>query len=380
MKFTKLALTLLCSGLLFCGCTKDMGVAIKVNDTVITKAEFNDEFNRIKHIQLKNVPEGVRNGNNNPYVLILKNKFVNDMIVRALLNQEFEKRKITASEEEIKAKKEEMVKHFGSQEAFDNVLKEHKVSAERLNLDMANEVKMAKLTEAIGSKKVTESDIQKFYKENKKEFTTPAQVKASHILFETNKDAIKRQIVEADKEGKLSEEEINKKVDEQYAKTQALIADIRKKSVANPKKFAEFAKEYSIDKGSAQMGGDLGFFAHEQMVPEFSNAAFSQKVGTISQPVKSQYGTHLIYVTDKKAARTSSLAELKADIKKFLVKKNSYEALQKLIDGLKASAKIEFVDASLKPEAIEKQITESLPKEIREQQNMLPPTKPEATK
>ena len=379
MKFTKLALTLLCSGLLFCGCTKDMGVAIRVNDTVITKTEFNNEFKRIKHIQLKNTPKEVQK-DGSYIVLALKNKFVNDMIVRTLLNQEFDKRKITASEDEIKAKKEEMVKQFGSQEAFDNILKEHKVSAERLNLDMANEVKMAKLLDSVGNKKVTEADIEKFYKQNKQEFTTPAEVKASHILFETNKEAIKRKIADADKEGKLTQEEISKKTDEEYAKTEALIKEVRKKAVANPKKFAELAKEHSIDPGSAQMGGDLGFFRHEQMVPEFSDAAFNLKVGTISQPVKSQYGTHLIYVTDKKAAHTPKLAELKADIKQFLIKKNSYEALQQLINGLKNSAKIEFVDITLRPEFIEQQINAALPKELKEKQKVAPPQKPEAKK
>ena len=98
MKFTKLALTLLSSAILFCGCTKDNSVAIKINDKVITKSEFYNDFNKIKNAQLKYLPEDLRK-NNSYGALSIKSKCVNDAIVNALLTEEFEKRKIKASEE-----------------------------------------------------------------------------------------------------------------------------------------------------------------------------------------------------------------------------------------------------------------------------------------
>ena len=144
MKFTKLALTLLSSAILFCGCTKDNSIAIKVNDKVITKSEFYDNYNKIKNAQLKYLPENLKK-DNSYVVLSIKSKYVNDVIVNALLEEEFEKRKITASEEEIKTRIDQIIKQMGSKEAFDKAIKENGISQEKLNSDMANEVKTTKL-------------------------------------------------------------------------------------------------------------------------------------------------------------------------------------------------------------------------------------------
>ena len=96
MKFTKLALTFLCSAVLFCGCTKDSDAVIKINDQVVTKAEFYDDYNKIRNVQFKNAPREIQNETSYPS-LALKDNYVNNLIVRKLLAQEFEKRKITAS-------------------------------------------------------------------------------------------------------------------------------------------------------------------------------------------------------------------------------------------------------------------------------------------
>lgn len=364
MKFTKLALTLLSSAVLFCGCTKDNSVAIKVNDKVITKAEFYNDYNKIKDMQLKHLPDNLKK-DNSYVVLSIKSKCVNDAIVNELLKEEFEKRKITASEEEIKARIDKIIKQMGSKEVFDKAIKENGVSQERLNSDMANEVKTIKLIDSITNVKVTDSDAQKFYKQNKAEFTQPERVLASHILFDTNIETIKRAVATADKDAKLSQEEIDKKAKEDLEKIEALANEVRQKAVNNPKNFAQLAKEYSQDPGSAQQGGDLGYITREQVVKEFGDMAFSQKVGTISPLVKSQFGTHIIYVKDKSAKQTQSYASVKADIKEFLTKRAKYEAFNNLVKGLKDKATIEFVDTSLDPKNIEKKIQESLTAESK---------------
>ncbi|MBE7707813.1 MAG: hypothetical protein E7Z88_03785 [Cyanobacteria bacterium SIG27] len=360
MKFTKLALTLLCCTALFCGCTKDSDVVIKVNDKGITKAEFSEDFNRIKNAELKNAPKELQK-NNSYAVLALKNRYVNDVVVRELLAQEFEKRKLTASEEEIKAKKEFLVKQIGSEELFNKILKENDISEEKLNSDMAKEVKMDKLVASLANVKITDADAEKFYKENKAEFTLPERVQASHILFETNIEAIKKSIADADKNANLTTEAIEKKAKEQLDKNLALAQEVQKKASKNPKNFAQLAKEYSQDKGSAQNGGDLGFITREQVVKEFGDAAFSQKVGTVSPLVKSQFGTHIIYVRDKAAKETQSFSKVKADIKQFLEKRQKIDTTRELIVGLKNKATIEFVDKSLDPANIQKQLEKAMP-------------------
>ena len=101
------------------------------------------------------------------------------------------------------------------------------------------------------------------------------------------------------------------------------------------------------------------------MVPEFGEAAFKQKVGTVSGLVKTQYGTHIIYVRDKAAAGTQPFETVKADLKQFLTRKAKTDTVQNLIDGLKSSAKIEYYDESLKPEVLKAQMDKALESETK---------------
>lgn len=84
--------------------------------------------------------------------------------------------------------------------------------------------------------------------------------------------------------------------------------------------FAALAKEYSLDAGTRDKGGELGWFGRGQMVKEFEEAAFSLKKGELSQPVKTTYGYHIIRVTDRKEARTPTLAEVREQVAKDYVK------------------------------------------------------------
>ena len=363
MKFTKIALTIFCSMALFCGCAKDSDVVLKINDKNISRAEFYGDFNKIKNVQLKNAPKELQKDDSYT-VIALKERYLNDVIIRTLLEQEFEKRKIEASEKEIKDKKAQIIAQIGSEEQFNNILKENQISEQRLNSDMANEVKIAKLIDSLGAKEATNSEVEKYYKQNKLQFTMPERVKVSHILFDTNPESLKRKITDADKEAKLSTSDIDKKVKEEIARKEKLAQEVRQKALNNPKNFAQLATQYSEDPGTAQKGGDLGFITRNQVVKEFGDAAFSQKVGTISPIVKSQFGEHIIYVTDKAAAGVQSLSDVKNDLKAYLTEQKKIQALQKLIENLKANAKIEYVDSNLSPDSIKKQLEEALPKQL----------------
>ncbi len=135
---------------------------------------------------------------------------------------------------------------------------------------------------------VPETEIEAFYKNNLQQYQTPEQVRASHILFET--------------EGK-NEAEVKKLADEVLAKAKAPGAD-----------FAALAKQYSGDEASKANDGDLDYFGRGRMVPAFEQAAFSMKAGDISGLVKSDFGFHIIKVTDHKPETTRPLAEVHAEI------------------------------------------------------------------
>lgn len=138
---------------------------------------------------------------------------------------------------------------------------------------------------------VPPSDVQRYYNDNIQLYQTPEQVRASHILLETA--------------GK-NEEEVRKRAEE-IAKQAKAGAD-----------FAALAKKLSEDEGSAANGGDLDYFSRGRMVPEFENAAFSMEPGQISDPVKSQFGYHIIKVVDKRAATTRPLDEVREQIQQQL--------------------------------------------------------------
>ena len=123
------------------------------------------------------------------------------------------------------------------------------------------------------------------------------------------------------------------------------------------------AKENSDDPGRAQRGGDLGYFTKEQMVEEFSKAAFSTKPSTVSDIVVSPFGYHIIMVTDRQEAGTESFDKAKASIKSFLEQQEKIEVLQKHIEKLRNEADIVFIDASYNPTNIQKQIKENAQKQ-----------------
>jgi peptidyl-prolyl cis-trans isomerase D len=137
---------------------------------------------------------------------------------------------------------------------------------------------------------IDEAKIKAYYRDNRANYAkTQEQRKASHILIKVNKD-----------------------MDDASAK--AKLNEILNEYKAG-KPFAELAKQYSQDPGSAKQGGDLGFFGRGVMDKAFEEAAFSLKKGEVSQPVKSRFGYHLILVTDIKPAVYRPYAEVKDQIK-----------------------------------------------------------------
>ena len=131
------------------------------------------------------------------------------------------------------------------------------------------------------------ADVERYYNNNIEQYSTPEQVRASHILFKTD--------------GK----------DDAAVKAKA--EDVLKQARAGAD-FAELAKKYSEDDASAKNGGDLDYFGKGRMVPEFDQAVFAMQPGQISDLVKTQYGYHIIKLTDKKAGTTRSLADVRQQI------------------------------------------------------------------
>lgn len=152
---------------------------------------------------------------------------------------------------------------------------------------------------------VTEAAMREIYDEAAKKVGAEKEVRASHILVETEQEA------------------------------KAVLSDLKK-----GEDFAELAKKKSKDP-SASKGGDLGYFTKDQMVPEFAEVAFSLEPGKVSEPVKSQFGWHIIRVDDQRARSMPEFDKVKDQIKNFLIRKAQTEMVAKL----RAEARIERLDA-----------------------------------
>jgi peptidyl-prolyl cis-trans isomerase C len=160
---------------------------------------------------------------------------------------------------------------------------------------------------------ITDNEVREFYDKHRDNFKSGLEIKAQHILVDTEEEA----------------EDLLKKI-------------MKKES------FSELAKTFSKDKSTAVNGGDLGYFGRGRMVPEFENVAFSLKVGEVSDPVKSQFGYHIIKVTDKKEGKIRDFNEVKDTIERRLKVDKQKSIFETYITNLKdKSSNIEINETAL---------------------------------
>ncbi len=366
MKGKKLLATLAISAVLFSGCGLKSGeTIIKVNDQKISQGQFDKVFDKqINNSMFAKMGIDVKNDKNSFLYLMIKGRVIDELVVRALIDQEIAKRKIEVTNADVEQAVKEVIDKVGSKEQLDEILKQNGVAADDFKKDLKEEVKMKKLAQSLGAGAVSDAEAKNFYDKNLDKFKNPEKVRASHILISARPDEIKEILMSEEANKNLSPEQIqakvNQKMSEQKAKAEKLLAQVKQ----NPTQFAKIAKENSEDTTTAVKGGDLGFFAAQEMVPEFSKAAFSMKPNTISQNlVKSQYGYHIIMVVDRMAASQDSFEKSKAEIKAYLENQKQLEAIDKLVESVKKNAKIEYVNPEYNPENIKKSVQDEMKKE-----------------
>lgn len=363
MRGKKLLATLAISAVLFAGCGLKSGEAIiKVNNQNITQGQFDAEFDKQAGNGIaKALGVNVKDDKNSFLYLLIKDRVVNELIVKSLLNEEIEKRGITVSNQDVDDAVKEIIDKVGSKEQLDALLKQNGISNANFKKDLKEEVKMKKLAKELGSSAVSDAEAKKFYNENIAKFKHPDKVRASHILISVNPQEIE-EVVKSDAANKnLDETAIKAKVNAEIQAKEAKAKELLSEAKKNPTQFAKLAKENSEDTATANKGGDLGFFAAKEMVPEFSKAAFAMKPNTISdKPVKTQFGYHIIMVTDRSAAGQEPFEKVKPSIKAYLENQKQIALIDKLTESLKKSAKIEYINPEYNPENIQKGVQETI--------------------
>ncbi|NKE08290.1 foldase [Bacillus selenatarsenatis] len=206
---------------------------------------------------------------------------LDSLITNKVIEMEATKEKVKVTGNEIDEELTKLQESYGGEEAFAAALEQNQVSMDKIREDIEIYLLAEKMIGA--SIDVSEEEMKTYFEENKESFDQKEQVKASHILVEDEATA--------------------KKV---------------KKELDNGKDFAELAKEYSTDSSNAANGGDLGYFGKGEMAEEFEKTAFALEAGAISEPVKTEFGYHIIKLVDKKAEKAAEFEEHKEKIKELL--------------------------------------------------------------
>jgi len=309
--------TLLCNGLFFMiilatACSsgvrsadgvKEDATLAEVNDEKISVKKFRENLEKHKR-KYRVEPGDVLDSNS---FLWLKTNVLNEMIQYTLFRQEAGKSGVSLTEEESENVLLEAKSGY-EEDGFKKYLEIENISREEWGNDLKNNLLIKKLIDkrVNNNVSVNEDEIRKYFEEHAEEFHKGKQVKAFHIMVETEEEALR----------------------------------IKKQLDSKAGDFAELAREYSLGPEGAE-GGDLGYVEEGHMPPELDNI-FKLKKGEISNIIRTPYGSHIFKVVDKRKDRKMSYDESRKVIHDKLVRERQDDAFHEWVLELKEKANIEI--------------------------------------
>lgn len=287
----------------------------RVNGRGISREEFDDlvETNVSRYEMQSNqalAPEQVAQ---------LRRQILEGLITRTVLEVETERLGITLSEDRFTETLVQFKGQFPNDDAYRSALLQQGFTEERFEKELRRQLVIEELitSQVLDGIALEEAELREFYEEHPEYFRRPEQVAARHIIISTRDSADA-----ADRSARRRE-----------------LEDIRRRIVAG-EDFGDMARQYSQD-GSAPDGGRLGTFGRGQMVPEFEEAAFALEVGELSDIVETQFGYHLVQVTERTPERVIAFADARDDIEEFLLEDTRNQATQTYVMELRAAATVE---------------------------------------
>ncbi len=286
------------------------GVAIQVNDDVMTHKEFEEELQE----QMEPLERQLGAMEQSPEIMQrlgiirdqMKQQLVEQTVTRMLLEDYMDRSDIEVSEEEVDRQWDKIVSQYPDAETFEQTLQAQGVTVAEAREQLARLVKFDQLMiRELGEVEVTDAEVKAYYDMRPEEFSQP-QVRARHILVE---------------DGEGAEEAI-----------QAL-----HKLIEEGEDFETLARENSACP-SAEQGGDLGFFGKGQMVEPFARQAFAMAPGEVSPPIRTQFGYHIIKLEEQREAKP--FADVQEDVRERLGQQRAQAKQTEFFERLKQAAKV----------------------------------------
>jgi peptidyl-prolyl cis-trans isomerase C len=252
----------------------------------------------------------------------LRKQAIENLINQRLLLQEAVRQGIEPDQKLVDDRYNETVARFSSPEEFQGALDSMGLTKEAFLGEIKDDLMIEALLDGQlkDVKKVTDEEVNAFYRDHPESFRSPEQVRASHILISVEAGATEEQRAQKRLELEGFKGEIEKGAD-----------------------FGQLAGQHS-DCPSKAKGGDLGYFQRGKMVKPFEDAAFSMKVGEVSDIVETQFGYHLIKVTDRQDPKTATLDDVKGQVENLLNRRAKDKAIGEYVSKLREPAKIDYAE------------------------------------
>ncbi len=237
-------------------------------------------------------------------------EILDQLIEEKLLLQEVEKKEINVDQEEIDTQYSEftsmLAMSYGGQDTMDEEMQKAGLSDDDFKGLIADLTTISGLIDSVtGDVQISDDAVRTYYDDNPDEFITPESVRASHILVK--EEAVAQEVLE---------------------------------KLQNGGDFAALAKEYSVDEANSDSGGDLGYFTYGDMVEEFEEAAFALDVDEISGIVETEFGYHIIKLTDYMEENALTFEEAKELVRQRLISIEQEKIFATYVDSLWDTAEI----------------------------------------
>lgn len=273
---------------------------------------------------------------------LLKEGIVSELIDRALIEVEAERRGLSATEAELEAAcQAEFARMGGRQASLAHCLR-HGITEQEFRALVRQQLLAQLLREQLSREvSVTDEEVRDFYNREKRNpkfaslMIEPERVRARHILIEARPNLIEAEF----RRESLSRDELKKKVEGEMRRR----LDRAFKILGAIRRGADFglmARLHSDDLGTRDRGGDLGLFDRRAHTARFDEVAFGLKPGQVSQPIQTEYGYHIIQVLEHRPARERSLEEVSAQIREHLLSNKRAAHLRAWLEARRRRAEI----------------------------------------